>query len=45
MTFVWKHPSKYKNTTEDQKNDKTQESENNQDKDSSNESQDPQPQE
>ena len=41
MTFVWKHPSKYKSSTEDPKNEKDQESENNEDKDSSKQSQDP----
>jgi hypothetical protein len=40
MAFVWKHPSKYKSSTEDQKNEKNQESENNEDKDSSKQSQD-----
>jgi len=45
MTFVWKHPSKYKNIKEDQKDETVPVSENNEDKDSSNESQDPQPQE
>lgn len=45
MTFVWKHPSKYKKIIEDQKDETVPVSENNEDKDSSNESQDPQPQE
>ena len=45
MTFVWKHPSKYKKSTEDQKTETDQESENNQDKDLSEQSQDPQSEE
>ena len=45
MTFVWKHPSKYKKSTEDQKDETDPVLDNNEDKDSPNESQDPQPQE
>jgi hypothetical protein len=45
MTFVWKHPSKYKKIIKDQKDETDPVSENNEDKDSPNESQDPQPQE
>ena len=45
MTFVWKHPSKYKKSTEDQKDETDPVSENTEDKDELNESQDPQPQE
>ena len=45
MTFVWKHPSKYKNTKEDQKDETVPVSENTEDKDELNESQDPQRQE
>jgi hypothetical protein len=37
MTFVWKHPSKYKKFKEDQKKETPQESENNQDKETSEE--------
>ena len=41
MTFVWKHPSKYKNTKEDQKDETVPVSENTEDKDELNEPQDP----
>jgi len=40
MTFVWKHPSKYKKSTEDQKDETVPVSENTEDKDSSKQSQD-----
>ena len=43
MTFVWKHPSKYKKFKEDQNNENHQESENNQDKETSEEQLDLQP--
>lgn len=45
MTFVWKHPSKYKKSTEDQKDETVPVSENNEDTESSSESEDPQSQE
>lgn len=45
MTFVWKHPSKYKNIKEDQKDETDPVSENNADTESSSESEDPQSQE
>jgi hypothetical protein len=45
MTFVWKHPSKYKKIIEDQKDETVPVSENNEDTESSSESEDPQSQE
>ena len=45
MTFVWKHPSKYKKIIEDQKDETVPVSENTEDKDELNEPQDPQSQE